>query len=221
MLAAVALSGRALMYASGALRADREVVLAAVAQDGWALQHASPELRTDRNVVLAAVAQSGYALKYASYVLRNDQEIVLSAVAQNPKALQYASSRLQDGGLVSYVRDILAYDQFVFARRDELQNSASTAVCNQKGLMGEIHAYMGIGLSTHNIQNAQRVASSLGLNTSSEAPHAACRKSTLEVSLSGNSSALFRCGVEARNHAVSNSALSALQVEVGGVRGLD
>ena len=36
--------------------------------------------------------------------------------------------------------------------------------------MGEIHAYMGIGLSTHNIQNAQRVASAaLGLNTSSEA----------------------------------------------------
>ena len=55
-----------------------------------------------------------------------------------------------------HVRDILAYDQFVFVRRDELQNSASTAVCNQKGLMGEIHAYMGIGLSTHNIQNAQR-----------------------------------------------------------------
>ena len=54
-------------------------------------------------------------------MLRNDQEVVFSAVAQNPKAFQYASSRLQDGGLASYVRDILAYDQFVFARRDELQ----------------------------------------------------------------------------------------------------
>ena len=60
-------------------------------------------------------------------------------------------------------------------------------------------------------------ASSLGLNTSSEAPHAACRKSTLEVSLSGNSSASLGGGRS--EHAVSNSALSALQVE--GVRGLD
>ena len=159
--------------------------IATVSQNGWELQEVPPAFKGDREVVLAAVAQEGQALKWASDALLNDQEVVLTAVAQNPEALQYASLRLQDGGLASYVRDILAYDQFVFARRDELQNSASTAVCNQKGLMGEIHAYMGIGLSTHNIQNAQRVASSLGLNTSSEAPHAACRKSTLEVSLSG------------------------------------
>ena len=54
MLAAVAQTGRALMWADPALQADRPVVLAAVAQDGRALRYASPALQADPEVVARA-----------------------------------------------------------------------------------------------------------------------------------------------------------------------
>eukprot|EP01047_Picozoa_sp_COSAG01_P035734 COSAG01_NODE_2758_length_7121_cov_64.907434_6_plen_101_part_00 len=59
VLAAVAQNGRALLYASVELWADREFVLAAVAQDGRALWYASAELRADREVVLAVGGGAG------------------------------------------------------------------------------------------------------------------------------------------------------------------
>ena len=78
----MAQDGRALQYASYALRrSDREVVLAAVEKEGYALRYASDELRNDREVVLAAVAQDAYALKYASGALRADRDIALAAVS--------------------------------------------------------------------------------------------------------------------------------------------
>jgi len=52
-----------LQFASGKLKADKELVLAAVAQNPWALQHASPALLADPQVVAAAVAAEGDTLQ--------------------------------------------------------------------------------------------------------------------------------------------------------------
>ena len=54
VLAAVALDGHALHYASAELKADWTLVLAAVTQDGRALRHASAELRADRRPEVGA-----------------------------------------------------------------------------------------------------------------------------------------------------------------------
>ena len=84
-----------LMYASEALRADKEVVIAAVQQNGNALKFASEELRADKEVVIAAVQQDGGALEFASEELRADKEVVMAAVKQDGKALEYASEEFR------------------------------------------------------------------------------------------------------------------------------
>ena len=94
VLAAVALYGQALEYASTELKADKEVVLAAVAQDGWALRYASAGLKADKEVVLAAVAKIGGALMFASEELKADKEVRLTASLAGG-ALKYASEEMQ------------------------------------------------------------------------------------------------------------------------------
>ena len=57
--------------------ADRDFVLAAVANSRRAIVYASPELWADRDVVMAAVANDHYALQYASSELRSDRDLVI------------------------------------------------------------------------------------------------------------------------------------------------
>ena len=126
------------------LQSDRETVLAAVAYDRSFFRYASPAYRDDRDFVFVAVRTNADALKFASDALRDDPEFVLALVAHKPEALQYTSSRLKGGDLALYVQDILAYQQFVFARRNEKQNLAGAGVWSQEVLMKEIHAYMNM-----------------------------------------------------------------------------
>jgi hypothetical protein len=69
-LASVRQCGRALCYASAALRDDEGVCLAAVSQSGDALQHASARMRGTLAVILAAVRSDGAALQFASAAMR-------------------------------------------------------------------------------------------------------------------------------------------------------
>ena len=62
-----------------ALGSDRATMAAAVGRNGRALQFASPALRRDKPLVLLAVAQDGYALEFAADVLRADKGVVLAA----------------------------------------------------------------------------------------------------------------------------------------------
>ena len=96
-MAAVIKSGRALKYASEALRADREVVIPAVKQNGLALAHASDVLKADPEVVIAAVPEDIYknGFRFASEALRANPEVLLVVVRVNGLALQYASEELQ------------------------------------------------------------------------------------------------------------------------------
>ena len=55
---------------------DREIVLETVKQNGRALGYASAALKDDREIVLEAVKQDGYALRFASAALQDDREIV-------------------------------------------------------------------------------------------------------------------------------------------------
>ena len=55
---------------------SRTEVLEAVKQDGRALRYASAALKDDREIVLEAVKQNGDALQFASAALKNDREIV-------------------------------------------------------------------------------------------------------------------------------------------------
>ena len=60
--------------------------MVAVAQDGRALRFASDAMKNDKEVVMVAVAQDGRALEYASDALKNDEEVVMFAVAQDGRA---------------------------------------------------------------------------------------------------------------------------------------
>jgi hypothetical protein len=64
-----------------ALGGDRATMAAAVGRNGRALQFASPALRRDKPLVLLAVAQDGYALEFAADVLRADKDVVLAAAS--------------------------------------------------------------------------------------------------------------------------------------------
>ena len=54
-LAAIAIDGELLEFASDELRADKEVILAAMVHDGDMLEFASGELQADLEVALAAL----------------------------------------------------------------------------------------------------------------------------------------------------------------------
>ena len=84
----------------------REQLLQAVKQNGRALQFASAALKDDREIVLEAVKQNGRALEYVSAALKDDREIVLEAVKQNGNALQFASAGLRNGGLREYLNHL-------------------------------------------------------------------------------------------------------------------
>lgn len=96
-------AGMAFMGLPTVARADRVVVLAAVAQDGRALQFASEALRSDKEIVQAAANQSGFwALKGAGEILRSDKEVVLQAVTNDPAAIEFAGDNMkQDTDVVS------------------------------------------------------------------------------------------------------------------------
>jgi hypothetical protein len=87
---------------------DREIVSVAVGRDPYDLEYASDELKNDRDIVLKAILQNGRVLQYASRSLRADIDILLTAVLQSPQALSYAPLHLRDGGLDTYIRDILS-----------------------------------------------------------------------------------------------------------------
>eukprot|EP00971_Amphidinium_carterae_P147958 2932891-Amphidinium_carterae.1 len=90
--------GRALEWAAGNLKSDREIVLAAVASNGRALKYAADGLKSDREIVLAAVKSrllTGRALEHAASVLKGDREIVLEAVVQHGQSLQWAAEGLK------------------------------------------------------------------------------------------------------------------------------
>jgi hypothetical protein len=80
------------------LTSDRAFMLKAVAANGRALEFASAALKEDRELVMAAVGQSGIALKHSSAKFKNDREICLEAVSQHGEALEFASDELRGNG---------------------------------------------------------------------------------------------------------------------------
>ena len=60
---------RVLREVATRLRADKELILAAVALDGGALRYASAELKGDAEVTAAAAAQNGYVLDIKALTL--------------------------------------------------------------------------------------------------------------------------------------------------------
>ena len=79
-----------------AYRDDPEIVLAAVAVRGGALQFASAKLQGKTLVVRAAVKRDGLAIRFASEAMKNDKEICNMAVDQNGAALQYMTEQAQN-----------------------------------------------------------------------------------------------------------------------------
>mmetsp|Transcript_89276 Transcript_89276/g.251242 ORF Transcript_89276/g.251242 Transcript_89276/m.251242 type:complete len:404 (-) Transcript_89276:69-1280(-) len=73
---------------------QRGLCLLIVRQRGRALVYASEEIRADREVVVAAVQNDGFALKYASECLRGTRDVALSAIKQNGRALQFVAPPL-------------------------------------------------------------------------------------------------------------------------------
>ena len=144
-----------------------------IARDGMALQYASKERRNDEELVLFALARNGLALQFASRALRDNQKVVLAAVARNPDALRYASPTMQAGGLTSYVREILAFRQFVFGRCDKEYPS---------DIMRNIQEYMGIQLSEKIVHDARKIDSALVLHVSADMSYLSQHGSVFEIS---------------------------------------
>ena len=95
VLASVQQSGRALCYASAALRDDEGVCLAAVSQSGGSLQHASARMRGTFAVALAAVSQNGASLQFASAAMRAHREVAAAAIRQSgAQALAHCAPEL-------------------------------------------------------------------------------------------------------------------------------
>ena len=95
VMAAVQQNGKALMFASPMLQADRGVVLAAVEQNGKAFYFAHCDMKTDKAFVLEVVKRHGLALKWADASLQADREVVLEAVRSKGRALKYACADLR------------------------------------------------------------------------------------------------------------------------------
>ena len=124
-LAAVQKDGKALRYASQALRADRNVVREAVKKTGSALEYASPDLKNDRDTVLMAIKQEPRSLEFASGALRGDRGVILVAVKECGDALRYASASLkgdrdvvlaavrQDGSALRYASEAFRADRAI------------------------------------------------------------------------------------------------------------
>ena len=95
VLASVRQCGRALCYASAALRDDESVCLEAVSQSGLALQHASLRMRGTLVVALAAASQSGMSLQFAAAAMRAHREVAAAAISQSGgQALAYCAPEL-------------------------------------------------------------------------------------------------------------------------------
>jgi len=123
MAAAEETTGKALQFASEALRADREVVMTYVALDGEALEFASEALRADKGVVMEAVSHAGEMLEFASTELQEDKEVVMAAMSNNGHGYPFASEELQldrevimealrttDGNVFEYFPENVQYD---------------------------------------------------------------------------------------------------------------
>ena len=98
MLAALAESSLALVYAAPELRSDREVALAAVEKDGRALAFVSEELRDDHEIVAAALKSSRYALQWASEDIRGDESAACFACKSDGAAVEFVSHGLTESG---------------------------------------------------------------------------------------------------------------------------
>jgi hypothetical protein len=121
IMRAVSIRGRALRFASSALRLNADVAVAAIAKCASAMVFVHRTLREDnafwrraiehsprvlsygrymhelidRDLVLAAVSKKGWLLRYAHPVLRADAGIVRAAVANDGHALKYSASPLR------------------------------------------------------------------------------------------------------------------------------
>jgi tetratricopeptide (TPR) repeat protein len=124
-VAAVKENGRALKYASEALKSDRDVVLSAFKVNEGALEYASETLKNDKEFVLGAIKVNDVALEYASEALKNDKDFVLAAIKESVAAFLHASKNLKNdkevvlsavkksGYVLEYASDALKNDREV------------------------------------------------------------------------------------------------------------
>jgi hypothetical protein len=99
----------ALLWASPAVRDDKDVALTAVAACGLALQYVSERLSDDIDVVMTAVRTWGSSLRYASARLRSNPEVVMAALCRD-----WTCVSEEDGALL----DNLAWSSLTFAEPD-------------------------------------------------------------------------------------------------------
>ena len=80
---------------------------------------AEDSFKSDKSVVMVAVAAHGPAFQVASDELRDDPQVCLAAMASNIGCkMEHASTRLQEGGMLSYIRQQLQdhVNMLVFTR---------------------------------------------------------------------------------------------------------
>lgn len=160
-MAAIALDGCLLEYASDELQADREVVLAAIHQSGITLEFAYEAFRLDDEIVYEASLNNPQAFRFVSrkqvkdrdLVLRiakgngdgwdlfveqgyqNDREVVLAAVRCDGKNLQYASMELQNDKQIVIVAVLSSPDTLMMwvSTSEELKNDPDVLAAIEEG----------------------------------------------------------------------------------------
>ena len=78
------------------LTANKELVKQAVGVKGQSLELAADYLKADKEVVLKAVSADGMALKASSEAMRDNKQVVLAAVRNCGLALEFASAACRD-----------------------------------------------------------------------------------------------------------------------------
>merc|ERR1719231_549878 len=112
------------MYATDALKDDKEIVMIAVSQYGPALEFASPKFRKDPEVVLAAVENAGSALMFARE-LRKKKGFCLKALDSNAKCVTFIETELrQDPDIVQAAGDAAKAQRDVRCDRADLKKRA-------------------------------------------------------------------------------------------------
>ena len=84
-----------LELADPSLRADKSIVLAAVNISGCALMHAHISLRNDPEIVLSAFRNCSFSLEFAEKIVFSDRKLVLDAVTKNGAFLEFADKNLR------------------------------------------------------------------------------------------------------------------------------
>lgn len=92
---AVRIRPLALAHASGAMRANPDLVHEAVTRDGEALKYASPQLQNDYQTVLAAVQSDGAAIQHAAPRFRDMACMGARAVLSNSSAWRFLTPRVR------------------------------------------------------------------------------------------------------------------------------